>query len=288
MDLEKLRIFYHVIKAGSLLKASHVLDKNSSTISKHLSDLEEDLNKKLYIRKHHRLELTEDGRELFSVAQKTIPVLEEAEYYFKKEKHNSFGLTIVTTTGVIGIWLIRKIKVFLELYPNVRIKIITTNEDVDFRTSKADIGILPKQHDLSQVTHRKVHTVHSKLFASRGYLEKCGTPKTLEDLKNHKLIGFYSDFQGNIGNVDWHLTKNMNSHLQESWLTVNSAFFQFEAACQDLGIMTVAKEFEYLKGSNLINILPHEEVDFDVYAVVRSEQIMTDMIRNFIEVLTKN
>ena len=288
MDLEKLRIFYHVIKAGSLLKASHILDKNSSTISKHLSDLEEDLNKKLYIRKHHRLELTEDGHELFSAAQKTIPLLEETEYHFKNKKQNSSGLTIVTTTGVIGIWLIRKIKVFLESYPNIHIKIITTNEDVDFKTSKADIGILPKQHHLSQVTHRKVHTVHSKLFASKRYLEKHGTPTRLEDLKDHRLIGFYSDFQGNVGNVDWHLTKNINSHLQESWLTINSAFYTFEAACQDLGIITMAEEFEYLEESNLVNVLPNEQVVIDIYTVMRSEQIVTDLIKSFIEILTKN
>lgn len=289
MDLEKLRIFFHVIKAGSLLKASSILDKNSSTISKHLSDLEEDLNKKLYIRKHHRLELTEDGQELFSIAQKTIPILEEAENHFKTKKSNISNLTIVTTTGIIGIWLIRKIKTFSEIYPDIHIKIITTNEDVDFKSSKADIGILPKQHHLLNVTHKKIHTLHIKLFASKEYLEKYGTPTTLEDLKDHKLIGFYSDFQGNVGNVDWHLTKNtINSHLRENWLTVNSAFCLFEAACQDLGIITVAEEFEYLKESNLVNIIPDEQVMIDIFAVMRSEQIMTEIIKNFIEILTKN
>ena len=288
MDLEKLRIFFHVIKAGSLLKASSILDKNSSTISKHLSDLEEDLKKKLYIRKHHRLELTEDGRELFAIAQKTIPTLEEAEYHFQNKKSPTSSLTIVTTTGVIGIWLIRKIKKFSEIYPEVPIKIITTNEDIDFESSKADIGILPKQQYLSKISHKKIHTLHSKLFASKGYLEKYGTPTKLEDLKNHKLIGFYSDFQGSIGNVDWHLTKNkMNSCLRESSLTVNSAFFVFEAACQDLGIMAVAEEFEYLEGSNLVNIIPEEQVIIDIYAVMRSEQILTSLLKNFIEVLTK-
>ena len=289
MDLEKLRVFFHVMKEGSLLKATKILEKSSSTISKHLSDLEEDLNKKLYVRKYHRFDLTDEGQELFSIAQKTIPVIEEAENHLKNKKSNTSNLTIITTTGIIGIWLIRKIKVFSEIYPDVHIKIITTNEDIDFKNSKADIGILPKQRYLAKITHKKVHTLHSKLFASKGYLKKYGIPMTLEDLRNYKLIGFYSDFQGSVGNVDWHLTKNnTNSHLQESWLTVNSAFCLFEAACQDLGIITIAEEFEYLKGSNLINIIPNEQVIIDIYVVMRSEQILTDIIKNFIEVLTKN
>lgn len=289
MDLEKLRVFFHVMKEGSILKAAAVLDKSSSTISKHLSDLEDSLNKKLYIRKRYRFDLTDEGQQLFSVAQKTIPILEEAEHHFnsKKVKEDSSKLSIVTTTGIIGIWLIRKIKNFLDIYPNVHIKIITTNEDIDFQNSKADIGILPKQHYQSKIILKKVHTLHSKLFASKEYLDKYGTPMNLKSLKDHRLISFYSDFQGSVGNVDWHLdNRTMSSHPPESWLTVNSAFFQFEAACQNLGIMAIGEEFEYLKGSNLVNILPDEQVIIDIYAVMRSETILTDLHKKFIEVLS--
>ena len=37
IDIEKLRSFYYVIKEGSLLKAAAVLEKNHTTLSKHLT-----------------------------------------------------------------------------------------------------------------------------------------------------------------------------------------------------------------------------------------------------------
>ncbi len=76
IDIEKLRSFYYVIKEGSLIKAASALDKNHTTLSKHLTDLEQSYNIKLFVRKRKRLELTEKGKELFTLAQSTIPNLE--------------------------------------------------------------------------------------------------------------------------------------------------------------------------------------------------------------------
>ena len=76
VDLEKIRIFYHVALEGSLLKASSVLELSSPSISKHLADLENKLNIKLFIRKRRGLQLTEAGEKLFVVASTSIKDLE--------------------------------------------------------------------------------------------------------------------------------------------------------------------------------------------------------------------
>lgn len=290
IDLEKIRIFYHVMKDGSLLSASKVLDKGISTISKHLNDLEKGLNQKLYIRRHQKLELTEEGKELFSIAQSTIPALEEAAMTIQGSKRKGSDLTIVTTTGIISVWLMRRIKDFLETYPTVSIKVITTNEEVDLKNAKADLGLLPKHYSSLNTSQKKVFTVHSKLFASKEYLKKYGVPQSMEDLKNHKLISYYSDLKGSLGNVDWHLTRGIKegSLPRESWLTVNSALCQFDAACQGMGILAIGEEFEYIKNSNLVSVLPEERVSSDVYIITRSEQIPTDLVKKFIDFLDRD
>ena len=73
IDIEKLRSFYYVIKEGTLLKAAAVLDKNHTTLSKHLTELEETYNIKLFVRKRKRLELTDKGKDLFKLATKHHP-----------------------------------------------------------------------------------------------------------------------------------------------------------------------------------------------------------------------
>ncbi len=288
IDLEKLRSFYYVIKEGSLLKAAGVLDKNHTTLSKHLTELEDTYKVKLFVRKRKRLELTDKGKDLFKLAQSTIPNLENgATEILLAPTEQSNKLRIITTTGIIGVWLIRKVKILAGVFPDLQIAIITTNADIDFETSKADVGVLPKQpsKDFSQ---KKIRTLHTQLFASPEYLSLHGYPKDLEDLKNHKLISFYSDYEGNIGNVDWHLKRGLPDHtLRESYLSINSGFLLFEAACQGLGIMTLGEEFEYIQNSNLIRILPNEPgPTIDIFYITRSDTVSTKIQKKFLEILS--
>ena len=287
IDIEKLRSFYYVIREGSLLKAAGVLEKNHTTLSKHLTELEETYNVKLFVRKRKRLELTDKGKELFTLAQSTIPSLENGALEILEPKAQPNTLRILTTTGIIGVWLIAKVKLLINEFPDIKIAIITTNADIDFEASKADIGILTKQpsHGLSQ---KKIRTLHTQLFASPEYLEKYGYPKDIEDLKNHKLISFYSDFEGNIGNVDWHLKRGLPDHsMRESHLSINSGFLLFEAACQGLGIMTLGEEFEYIQKSNLMRIFPNESgPTIDIFYITRAEAVLTKIQRRFVDILS--
>lgn len=287
IDIEKLRTFYYVIKEGSLLKAATILDKNYTTLSKHLTDLEETYNVKLFSRQRKQLVLTDTGNALFKLAQSTIPDLENGATEILSPSEQSNKLRIITTTGVMGVWIISKVKLLVQEFPNLQIAIMTTNADIDFETSKADVGILPKQVSKG-LSHKKLKTFHFHLFASPEYIEKYGMPRDLEDLKNHKLISFYSDYEGNIGNVDWHLKKEMPEHtLRESFLSINSGFLIFEAVCQGLGIGTAIEEFEYLKSSKLIKLFPNDPGPItEAYYVTRADRVLTKIQKRFGEILS--
>jgi DNA-binding transcriptional LysR family regulator len=286
VDIEKLRSFYYVIREGSLLKAASVLDKNHTTLSKHLTELEETYNVKLFVRKRKRLELTDKGNELFKLAQSTIPNLENGATDILVSKPQGNTLRIITTTGLIGVWLIRKVKTLMLEFPDLHVAIMTTNADIDFDTSKADVGILPKQlaKGLSQ---KKLRTVRFSLFANPEYLGKYGTPKTLDDLQHHRLISFYSDYEGNIGNVDWHLKKELPERtLRKSHLSINSGFLAIEAGRQGLGIITIMEEFEYIEESELVKIqLEESGPNFDIYYVTRADSVPTYLQKRLQEIL---
>lgn len=287
VDIEKLRSFYYVIREGSLLKAAAVLDKNHTTLSKHLTELEETYNVKLFVRKRKRLELTDKGNELFKLAQSTIPNLENGaiEILVPKPQTNTFR--IITTTGLVGVWLIKKIQALMMDFPNLHVAVMTTNMDVDFDISKADVGILPRQltKGLSQ---KKIKTLHFNLFASTEYLKKYGMPTSLEDLKNHRLISFYSDYEGNIGNVDWHLKKGLPDHnLRESHLSINSCFLVLEAGRLGLGLISIPEEFEYIKHSNLVKVtLDEPGPSIEIYYVTRADRVPTQAQKRFQEILS--
>ncbi|MBN9412664.1 MAG: LysR family transcriptional regulator [Candidatus Paracaedimonas acanthamoebae] len=288
IDFEKLRIFYHVAKEGSVKRAAQTLEKNPTSVWKHIMDLEHYFKTKLFLRrKKIGLELTELGKNLFKDVNNLIPSLERACTHYAQEEKPKDDLFIITTNGVVSIWLIQKLKPFLEYKQNLKIRISTTNSEVDFLNSKADIGILSKVNYSEGLTQQKLLTYHSKLFASQEYLDKYGIPKTFDDLKNHKLISFYPELPGYRGNVDWHLQENMPLHtLRESWLAVNSAVCQLEAARQGLGILAIPKETPLLQDAGLVEVLPNEVgPTFDVQFITRAADFQSRLIRECYEFL---
>ena len=73
---------------------------------------------------------------------------------------------------------------------------------------------------------------------------------------------------------------------RSSFISVNSGFLVFEAACQGLGIMSIGEEFEYIKSSNLVRVLPDEPgQNFDIFYVTRVESIQTTVQKRFLEIL---
>lgn len=282
IDFDKLRIFYHVAKEGSVKRAAQTLEKNPTSVWKHIMDLEQYFKAKLFLRrKKIGLERTELGEKLFRDVNNLIPSLERACMHYAQEEKPKDDLFIITTNGVVSIWLIEKLKPFLEHKQNIKVRISTTNSEVDFLNSKADIGILTKVNYSEGLTQQKIMTYHSKLFASQEYLDKYGVPKTIDDLQHHKLISFYPELPGYRGNADWHLQKNMPAHtLRESWLAVNSAICQLEAARQGLGILAIGKEYSQLQDDGLIEVLPDEiGAIFDIYFITRAADFQSGLIR---------
>lgn len=288
IDLQLLKTFYYVIKEDSSLEAANILKITRSAISKQLIILEKYYGGPLFERKRKTLVLTEKGAKLFSIVQKYIPNLENEIFDLKDVEGQSNNLKIITTTGTVGIWLIKKIEILLKEFPKINISIVTTNNEVDFKNSTADIGILPKIH-ADNLSQKKIKTVNCKLFASPKYLEEYGIPRDMKDLENHKLISFYSEYEGYIGNIDWHLTKGLSEDRhREAQLRVNAAFLIFEAACKGMGIITIGEDFEYLKNSNLINVLPEHHKTFEIYYIMRESLVQTKIHKRFLEILLDN
>ena len=72
MNIETLKTFMILVKAGSFSKTAEIFHVTQSTISSRINDLEKELGKKLFYRKHHKIELTESGRFFLPYAEKIV------------------------------------------------------------------------------------------------------------------------------------------------------------------------------------------------------------------------
>ena len=191
VDWDKIRIFLNVAEAGSFTKAGDDIGLSQSAVSRQISALERELKAPLFHRHARGLILTEQGDLLFRAARDMKLRLENTKARLVETSERPSGdLKVTTTVGLGSAWLSQRVAEFLDLYPDVRIELILTNEELDLAMREADIAIRmrrPAQPDLIQ---RRLFTVHYHAFSSPDYIKRFGEPKTFEDLDNHRLISF--------------------------------------------------------------------------------------------------
>jgi len=83
MELRVLRYYLAVAKAGSFTQAAQQLHVTQPTLSRQLMDLEDELNCKLFERRHHRVALTQEGLLLLRRAEEMLSLASKTESEFR-------------------------------------------------------------------------------------------------------------------------------------------------------------------------------------------------------------
>ncbi|WP_133772117.1 LysR family transcriptional regulator [Enterovirga rhinocerotis] len=204
MDWDKIRIFYTVAEAGSFTKAGDDLGLSQSAVSRQVSALERELKAPLFHRHARGLILTEQGDLLHRAARDMRQRLENTRARLEENSERPTGtLKITTTVGLGSLWLTQRIAEFLDTYPDVKVEVILTNEELDLSMREADVALRlrrPAQPDLIQ---RRLFAVHFHVYASTDYVKRYGEPKTVEDLDHHRLLSFGGDQPSYLLSVHW-------------------------------------------------------------------------------------
>lgn len=259
MDWDKLRVFHAVAEAGSFTHAGEVLNLSQSAVSRQISALEESLNLPLFHRHARGLILTEQGELLYKTARDVFSRLAMTEALLTESRERAQGPLKITTTVAFGsLWLTPRIKDFLDAYPEIDVTMVLFDGELDLAMREADIAIRmmpPRQPDLVQ---RHLLSMNYCVYASPAYLEKYGTPKTPEDLDQHRIIVYGDDTRvaAPVSNVNWLLEAGASpDRPRRPVLEVNNIYGIYRAVKSGLGIAAMP---EYLSGEtdNLVHILP--------------------------------
>ncbi len=204
MDWDKIRIFYTVAEAGSFTKAGDDLGLSQSAVSRQVSALERELKAPLFHRHARGLILTEQGDLLHRAARDMRLRLENTRARLQETSERPSGtLRVTTTVGIGSLWLTQRIAEFLDTYPEIKVEIILTSEELDLAMREADVALRlrrPSQPDLIQ---RRLFAVHFHIYASVEYVKRFGEPKTIEDLDHHRILSFGGDQPSYLLSVHW-------------------------------------------------------------------------------------
>ncbi len=191
LDWDKLRVFHAAAEAGSFTHAAETLHLSQSAISRQVSALEHDVGVPLFNRHARGLVLTEQGEMLFRTAHDVLMKLETIKSRLLETKDVPSGVLRVTTTVGLGTgWLTERAKEFLDLYPEINLQLVFTNEELDLTMRQADCAVRLRQPQQPDLIQRRLFTVHLHAFASQAYLDKHGVPKSVTDLDRHRIVTF--------------------------------------------------------------------------------------------------
>ena len=203
MDWDKLRVFHAVAEAGSFTHAGDTLNLSQSAVSRQISALEEALSVPLFHRHARDLILTEQGEALNRTVREVFAKLAMTEALLTESRDKAAGrLKVTTTVGFGSSWLAPRLPPFLEQHNEVTVSLLLDDGDLDLAMREADVAIRmhpPKQPDLIQ---RHLMEIEWIVCASPAYLAKYGTPATVEELDNHKIVMF-GDYHAPVADINW-------------------------------------------------------------------------------------
>jgi DNA-binding transcriptional LysR family regulator len=234
-----LEYFLTVAGCKSMTVAASKLGVSQPTLTKTVRSLELELGVSLFHRHARGLILTEQGELLHHTAHDVFMKLEAARAKLTDSKERPNGELRVQTTPGIGIhWLTPRLGEFIDLYPDIHITLITTDEELDLAMREADVAIrlrLPTQPDLIQ---RKLFSVRFHAYASPEYIKRFGTPRALDDLDNHRLLLLGGTAVPNhFENRRWLIEVARNGKgPREPTLTINNVLGVMRACQRGIGV----------------------------------------------------
>ncbi len=284
LNLNLYRVFYTVAKTKSFSESSRVLHISQPAISKHIQNLEYELNTLLFYRTNRGIELTPEAKSLLVYVEKAYNYLMLGERELQEGKELTKGTISIGIPSYISVYYLKDyIKKFIELHPNIIIKMTTHEESILFDSfDQHSLDFLIMSGDIKGNKDLKVIEIikDEYCFAFNPNLEGIDTITTLEELTIKSLL---------LPTKDTKQRKKLEEYISSKSLTINP-LMEFETnemivnyTKEGLGVGYIPKrvaEANELKIIELNEDLPQESIK-----IIYDETTLTNTSKQFINAL---
>ncbi len=285
--LTRLRAFTKVVELGSFSEAARSLRLSRSAISKYVIELETELGVQLLHRTTRSASPTDNGRVYYERCVAILSDIEEADLTVSQLQAAPRGTLRVNAPMSFGtLHLGKAIAAFMKQYPELRIHLILSDQQLDTVQEGFDVTIRIADMADSSLIARRIVPAHRVLCASHAYLGEHGTPKHPSDLRGHELLSY--DYLGT--GVQWKLTGKDGDHwINVPWrLCTNNAEILRDAALEGQGIALLPTFISgpELRSGSLKSILAgYRAPELSVCALYPPTRHVSMKVRAFIDFL---
>ncbi|KQX19016.1 LysR family transcriptional regulator [Variovorax sp. Root434] len=188
---ELYRTFLSVLREGSLSGAARALGITQPTTGRHVAALEEALGTALFTRSQTGLLPTEVALALRTHAEAMESTAASLERAASSQGEGVRGVVRVSGSEVVCAEVLPPIVAGLrEAHPTLKVELVATNRVQDLLRREADIAVRMVRPRQEQLVARRIGNIELGFHAHRDYLARHGTPRRMEELAGHSLIGY--------------------------------------------------------------------------------------------------
>jgi DNA-binding transcriptional LysR family regulator len=237
---ETMRVFARVVERRSFTLAAEDLGLPRSTVTDAIKSIEARLGVRLLERTTRHVSPTLDGEAYHRRCVALIADLEEAEAAFSGAKPK--GLLRVDVHGTLARhFVLPHLPQFLAEYPGIEIYISEGDRLVDLIREGIDCVLRVGDLADSDMIARRVAMLEEVTCAAPNYLDRAGTPLSIDGLEGHRMVGFHSSRTGALLPLEFTVAGTIHKVALPATVSVNGAESVVAAARLGLGLIQVPR-----------------------------------------------
>ncbi len=231
MEIDALRIFAKVAELASFSRAAEQLGLTKARVSTAVQQLESQLGARLLQRTTRTVRLTPDGAQCLERCRGLLADADELQAMFQSSPAALRGrLRVDLPNSVACGFVIPRLPGFLAAHPLIEIELSTTDRLVDVVHEGFDCVLRVGTLRDSGLVARRLGVMRQINCASPAYLCAHGTPRTLADLAQHRLVHYAATLGAPVAGWEYLDGETQRFHPMRGAVTVNSSD-AYQAAC---------------------------------------------------------
>lgn len=272
-DRGEMEAFVRAVELGGFSAAARDLKLSPSALSKLVDRLERSLDVQLLRRTTRRLSLTAEGELFLARCRRILMEFEDAETEVGRSRERPRGkLHMHVGVGFAMHQLVPVLPAFMARYPDVQLDLRIEDARLDLVNEGLDISVRPAPADEAMVA-RTLFEFDRIVCVAPSYLNRFGTPRKPEDLREHRCLtvsGTFSakrwSFHGPGGllaiDIDGHARVNNADAIYRLALDgqgiVHINEFICASALRDGRLVPILADYPCADGSQMLAMYPHE------------------------------
>lgn len=290
--LRALELLVATAEMGSFVEAGRKFGLSNASVSRQITELEQQLGVALLHRSTRSLSLSDAGHAYVNQVRSVLAMLNDADAGVAAMQSVPRGLLRVHSRTMFGLSVLTPLQAaFAESYPDVSVELHLSERPVRLREDGFDLDFRIAPPAELGLVRKRLFLCKRLLVASPAYLEKFGIPRAPEDLMQHHCLAYWRSGE----QVFWRFRRGqLEQELPIAHrFCANNGQVLLEAARAGMGIAllneySVAKD---LKQGQLMGVLANFQVtnttfEEGIFATFLKTSSMPTKLRVYLDFMT--